>query len=488
MSKLKKGENRALKTALGILIVTWILFLAVLIGVYVLRFSGYNNFEEWKNRNQAQEVLQPGIATPGATVVPKNTETPTQSPTPKATATVTPAPTATGTPTPTPTPTPTLTPLQAAEFSGVQAVDEQVRTQAESFFGEEELCYVDYQVGVFYSVVFQKGATILPLVYNTVSNEQITGGELIKPTYFAIVKERLQTYVAEQFPEEAEDEFVSYDQTFRPEHYQKFYLTEEQLVFCFDEKTLTQNNAAFSYGVDLEEAKAFFYYDLSGNPAGHAIRELDPDAKMIALTFDDGPHPKVEDKILALLEEYDAKATFFFLGHRIYDWYPKSPGQVYAAGHEVASHTYSHDVYFYRASAKDMWQEVNKTNLLIAKSTGYAPDYIRFPGGSDGKRTGAIPMYVVNWNVDSIDYREKNKEDGGQIIFNRIKNAEKLGDGCIVLLHSIYDNSYEAVAKLLPYLKDRGYEFVTLSEMFYYKGVTPEQGVIYLDGNGKIDQ
>ena len=165
-------------------------------------------------------------------------------------------------------------------YSGKEAVDVQLREAAARFFEEgEEECYIDYTTGIFYSIVFQKGEQILPLVYDTTTGEQVQGSDLIKETYFAIVKERLQPYVAEQFPETAESAFVSYEETYQPEDYQKFYLTEEQLVFYFEENTLAEHQPAFSYGVDLTEAKAFFYRDLEGNPTGPVIRKLDPNKK-----------------------------------------------------------------------------------------------------------------------------------------------------------------------------------------------------------------
>lgn len=506
MSKSKKKGKKAMTIAIYILLITWIALLALLIGIYMLRLQGYENFTEWKNRNQSVETMQPVVvtpqpaesaeptATPVPTEAPAATEVPVQqpeaTPVPTEIAKITEMPeaTPTATPEPTPTPVPTEIPVEEPLFSSNALIEEALRQQAADFFAEEdELCYAEYEVGIYYSVVFQKGEVLLPLVYNLTTGEQVTGSDLIKETYFAIIKERLQTYVAELYPEEAEDEFISYDQTYQAEDYQKFYLTEEQLVFCFEENTLTANHSAFSYGVELSEAKAFFYTDLEGNPMGHAIRELDPEAKMIAITFDDGPYPKIENKLLELFEQYDGRATFFFLGQRINDWYPDSPGTIYAAGHEVGSHTYSHALNFARVSAEEMWSEINRTNLLIAASTGYAPDYVRFPGGTAGKRTHQIPMVVVNWNLDSVDYAEKKKEDGAEIIFNRMKNSAHLGDGSIVLLHSLYENSYEAIAMFLPYLKEQGYELVTLSELFYYKGTEPENGVVYMDGNGNTN-
>ncbi len=472
MRNPKQKGKQAMTIAIYILLITWIILLVLLIAIYMLRLQGYNSFTEWKNRNQTVEVLQPVVVTPPLQYVSDEITNPTGTPEEEIIEI---------------TVSPTMVP-QGEVYSGQEAVDVRIREEAERFFEkDEEICYIDYKVGIFYSIVFQRENVLLPLVYDLTTGAQVNGSDLIKETYFAIIKERLQSYVAEKFPETASSEFASYEETYQAEDYQKFYLTEEQLVFYFEENTLTKNQPAFSYGADLSEAKAFFYKNTEGKQTGLPIRKLNPDAPMIALTFDDGPHPKVEEKLLELLDEQEVKATFFLLGQRIEEWYPDMPEKIYKAGHEVASHTYSHTLDFARVSAKEMWSEINRTNLLIANATGYAPDYVRFPGGTDGKKTVQIPMVVVSWNMDSIDYLEKKKANGGQIIFDRLKNSKYLEDGSIVLLHSIYDNSYEGVAKLIPYLKEQGYEFVTMTELFYYKGFTPDTGISYYTGFGATE-
>lgn len=485
MGKTRKKGKKGMKIAIYILLFTWLCLLAVLAAIYWLRTQGYESFSDWRNQQQSQEVFQQNAvtATPTATPLPTSTPTPTPSPTP------------TLTPTPTPSPTPTPIP-QAIEvmgdllteetiFSGNETVDAAIREQAAVLSGEEEIRYIGYQNGVYFSAIFQKGAELFPTVYNLETGEAVTGSDLIKETYFAIVKERLQTYVAEEFPEQAEDEFTTYDQIYQAEDYQKFYITEDKLVFYFAADTLTAVHPAFTYETELSEAQAFFKYDLNGVARTPYIRELDPNAKMIAITFDDGPYPKVEKQILELFEKYNGRTTFFFLGDRAEEWFPKSAAEVYAAGHEVASHTYSHELNFASASNEEIWYEINRTNRVLAKATGYAPDYVRFPGGSYGKRSLKVPMYIINWNYDSIDYREKKKSDGADIIYNRLINSNNLKDGSILLVHSIYQNTYDAIERFVEYVTAEGYELVTLSEMFYYKGVDLQHGYVYSNGLGK---
>lgn len=482
MSKQGKKEKNTTEIAVYVLLITWIVLLLLLIGIFVLRLQGYKNFTEWRNRNQIQEVLQPsvitGIPVKTATPVPEVTRTPKITPVSEATATPTEVPEHRITES-------SMPQIQGTIYSGVEEVDAKIRIVAEELFAkEEEECYADYHNGIFYSIVFQKEEQLLPLVFDLTTAEQVVGSDLIKETYFAIIKERLQSYVAEYFPETAGSEFVTYQQIYQVEDYQSIYLTNEQLVFYFKENVLTEHQGAFSYGVSLAEAEAFFYKDMNGNQRQTVIRELDPNTKMIALTFDDGPEEKVEEKLLKLLEKEDIRVSFFFLGERI-GWYPDMPKKVYEAGHEVGSHTYSHTLDFSNLRAKELWSEVNRTNLLIAKATGYAPDYIRFPGGNSTKQTTQVPMVVVNWNVDSLDYQEKYNVNGAQIIYERVVNSSLLGDGAIILMHSIYEKTYEATAKLIPYLKEQGYVFVTLSELFYYKGLIPENGRVYYNGYGE---
>lgn len=488
MSDTRKNGRKAMTIAVYILLFTWIILLVLLIGIYMLRLQGYDNFQEWKNRNQLQEVPKPTVIIteppvevitntpmPEETLAPTITGTPTPVETLVPTITSTPTPEPTPTSTPLPTPSPTEPPVEGPVFSGYRSVDEKIKAEAENFFGEgEELCYVSYETGVYFSIVFQREEVLLPLVYNLVTGEQMTGSDLIKESYFAIVKERLQTYVAEQFPEEAEDDFVSYKQAYQTEDYQKFYLTENQLVFYFDANTLTEHHAAFSYATELSEAKAFFWFDLEGNPTGHAIRKLDPDKPMVAITYDDGPAYKnnLDIKLMELCEQYGAKITYFFLGNRIVGEFEAVTKQLYENGHEIASHTYSH-TNMGTAKPEVVWPEVNKTNLKIAKVTGHVADYVRLPGGTNGAYLVNLPQPILHWSLDTIDWRDRDAE----IVFERVK--KRVNDGDIILIHSIHQTSYEASLLFIPWLAEQGYQMVTLSELFYYKGVTPENGVEY---------
>lgn len=513
MKDAKKKGKKALNVAIYILLGTWIVLLALLAAIYWLRLQGYNSFKEWQERDQkVEQTGGPAVITAvptgmpekedGVTLTPIPTREPSATPEATVTPTVTPEPTITPEPTETPTPTVTPTPvpvmviepenavklsveeLAETAFTGMETTDENIRAQAMEFAKEVEcLTCETYVVGNYYSVVFRKNDDydgeeaeyLLPMVYDLSTGEQVTGSKLIKESYFAVVKERLQKVVADMFPEEADSSFVTYAESYQPEDYQKFYLTEEHLVFYFDEKSLTENrHKPFTYVTKLAEAKAFFYFNLDGTTNGIAIRKLDPEKPMIAFTYDDGPAYKydLDRKLMDLFEQYDGRLTFFFLGDRISGSFKKVVRESYERGHEVASHTYSH-INMGTAKPEVVWPEINKTNLKIAEVTGHVADYVRLPGGTNGKYLSNLPMPIINWDIDTIDWRDKDKD----IIFERMKQKAK--DGGIVLIHSIHLSSYEASELLIPWLAEQGYQFVTLSELFYYKGVVPENGVEY---------
>lgn len=328
---------------------------------------------------------------------------------------------------------------------------------------------------------------LFPLVYSMETGERVSGQEMFHETYFAILKERLMSEVTkyiktEEVPETGEEEptepFLSYATKYRPEDYSLYYIKEDKVVFCFPENTLTEKAAheEFTYQVNLSEALAFMKYNLSGKSTAREIRELDPNKKMIALTFDDGVHSPVEEQLLTILAEYDARVTFFTLGERTSGSRGDTLRDLYDAGHEIASHTYSHK-YLTKQTQETFWKEINQANLQIAKVVGHAPEYVRLPGGDYPDWSSDAPMPLIHWSVDSRDWKSRNADAVYKKVLSEVK------DGDIILLHSLYQSTADAVERLLPELAARGYQFVTVSELFYYKGITPECGLRYKNGD-----
>ncbi len=110
------------------------------------------------------------------------------------------------------------------------------------------------------------------------------------------------------------------------------------------------------------------------------------------------------------------------------------------------------------------------------------------PGGADKLDYMAknLPMPMINWYLDTRDwdggiiYPEKSTEEKMQAKTDDIYNTviKTVGDGQIVLMHSLYQTSADATERILETLSAKGYQFVTVSELFYYKGITLENGKV----------
>ncbi|MCR5154489.1 MAG: polysaccharide deacetylase family protein [Lachnospiraceae bacterium] len=398
--------------------------------------------------------------------------------------------------------------------------------------------YDSYANGVFVSVVYKitcetvKGAektlvtSYRPHVYNTLTKEEVAEEDFVKECYLPIIKERVAAHFIQEFETEAQNKGTTADAAieaaqaktfldgataYSAKDYTKFYVTDKELVFCFDKDALIKHDA-FQYPVDLTEAKAFLKFELSDGAAkGPYIREdLDPNGKMIAFTFDDGPHIAREKEICDFFNEHNARATFFSnCGEERKGRYG-SLTYLYNNGMEVASHTYNHCSFdsvgtsfakYVNEDYSRYWYEVNMNTLAIAQYTGYAPDYVRYPGGQfkwevDYDYLGKYACYPsINWTIDTEDWSKNNKEayspkdyahttDSAEVTETKVSKTVKTildnaEDGAIILMHSIYQNSVTAAKRAVEELQAQGYQIVTVSELFYYKGITPENGKIY---------
>ncbi|HIS00964.1 MAG TPA: polysaccharide deacetylase family protein [Candidatus Excrementavichristensenella intestinipullorum] len=212
-----------------------------------------------------------------------------------------------------------------------------------------------------------------------------------------------------------------------------------------------------------------------GQAASAQPDQPDPQGKMIALTFDDGPGVKATARILAALEEVGGRATFFMLGENAAA-HPDLARQVAQAGHLVGTHTNSHKSLI-RLTAKEMLQEVELSLDNIQKATGVRPAILRPPYGNVNdlvKQTLDLPL--VNWSVDTRDWDSRD----AQKVYDHI--LANVRDGDIVLMHDIYDSTAEAVEMVLPELVKRGYQLVTVEELFAYKGLSLKAGKVYYNG------
>ncbi|HVI39719.1 MAG TPA: polysaccharide deacetylase family protein [Anaerovoracaceae bacterium] len=201
------------------------------------------------------------------------------------------------------------------------------------------------------------------------------------------------------------------------------------------------------------------------------VRYIDPKEPMVALTFDDGPSPVYTPEILKALRENNAKATFFVLGTEA-ELNPDLLKQIAESGNETGNHTYSHlDLTKLVEPALDY--QVLTTQEIIRRETGQAPILLRPPYGSVNDAVKKFDMPIILWSIDSLDWQNKNPD----VIYNRVLNNIKNGD--IILMHDIYKTSAEAASRIIPELKRRGYQLVTVSELARARGIPLKPGNVY---------
>lgn len=196
--------------------------------------------------------------------------------------------------------------------------------------------------------------------------------------------------------------------------------------------------------------------------------------KLIALTFDDGPNGRVTKKIVEGLNERDARATFFMVGNVVIRE-PEIVKLVYDSGNEIGNHSYSH-CYLTRLNTYSLNKQIDKTDTEIEKITGEKPKLLRPPYGSYNKKVLlASNKSLILWNVDPADWKYKNSNS----IYNHIIAHAK--DGNIIILHDLFETSADGVLRAIDYLKEKGFEFVTISEMAKLKNYVLEQNTVYYD-------
>lgn len=191
--------------------------------------------------------------------------------------------------------------------------------------------------------------------------------------------------------------------------------------------------------------------------------DTEPRKKTIALTFDDGPHPKYTPEILDILDQYDVKATFFVIGTNA-EGYPDIIKREIESGHEIGNHTYTHTG-LPSMNDEKLTEELSSCEKAI-EAVGYTPYYFRPPEGKydeeDLETIARFGYSVVLWSVDT--------EDWSGVSTDHIVNAVRQGikDGGIILCHDFLTSkchTAEALRIIIPELLAEGYEFVTVSEL-----------------------
>lgn len=269
------------------------------------------------------------------------------------------------------------------------------------------------------------------------------------------------------------------------DNYSRFALTREGVIFTF-EKYQIFPGVAGSPSVTIPYSELVGTIDPASPesllkpktplyPGPREPRDIDPDKPMVALTFDDGPFSRTTTAILDTLKEHNAVATFFVLGNRVLS-NEALILRMAEEGHQIGNHSYNHRQ-LTTLSERELRDQIDMTQNVVEEVTGKSPLVVRPTYGSYNKRLrDEIGLPMILWSVDPYDWNTEDPSRVIQWVFERV------GDGDIILLHDIYVSTAQAVKTLVPELQNRGFQLVTVEELFQFKGISLVPGHVYNKG------
>jgi len=192
-------------------------------------------------------------------------------------------------------------------------------------------------------------------------------------------------------------------------------------------------------------------------------------SKRVALTFDDGPHPETTRRVLALLAEHGARATFFVVGQKV-ERYPEVVREIVAAGHELGLHGYTHDRLYSLRGTSYVQDDIARTQRAIEAACGVHTKLFRPPVGFVGH---LIAIAAERAGVDLVAWSARGLDGWSGARAERVlpRLVRNLRDGAIVMLHDASEReafvpvSLELLPDLLAHLRQRGLSAVTVTEL-----------------------
>jgi peptidoglycan/xylan/chitin deacetylase (PgdA/CDA1 family) len=186
----------------------------------------------------------------------------------------------------------------------------------------------------------------------------------------------------------------------------------------------------------------------------------------IAMTFDDGPHPQNTPRLLDILRARNIKATFFVIGRSV-DLYPSIVRRTVAEGHEVGNHSQTHRL-LSKLSDSEVRSEMSRCHDAVTRAAGVQMRVMRPPYGGLLQRQRVMihsefGYPTILWSVDPLDW----KRPGPSVVTSRILKATT--PGAIVLSHDLHAPTVTAMPATLDGLLQRGFKFVTVSQLLAMK-------------------
>lgn len=200
-----------------------------------------------------------------------------------------------------------------------------------------------------------------------------------------------------------------------------------------------------------------------GSTRSLPIYSVDVDEKKIAISFDCAWGVDFTDKLLEVMEKNDIRCTFFAVQFWV-EKYPEYVEKITAAGHEIGTHSRTHS-YMSKLSEAEIVDELTTSSQAIERLTGKKVTLFRPPYGDYNNllinTCNRMGLYPIQWDVDSLDWKNLSASEIAMRVINGVKN------GSIILCHNNALHTAEALPLIFSTLKNRGYEFVPISELIY---------------------
>ncbi|MCQ4925381.1 polysaccharide deacetylase family protein [Tissierella carlieri] len=335
--------------------------------------------------------------------------------------------------------------------------------------------------------------SIKTFVINLGKEEFISLDDIFKGEYLSMLSEIIINHFSddEEYKEYIETDLFKEKLASAKENLDKFVVQENSIILFFEKYELF----AGSFG---EQEVEISYRDLKGylkkeledlveEPSDSIVEEnrtekpkeivegetriIDSEKPMVCLTFDDGPNEKTTIPILDTLKKHNSVGTFFVLGNRV-SHNKEILERMIAEGSEVGNHTYNHKK-LTSLSTKDVKWQIKSTQDAI-DAIAISPKVMRPTYGAyDDTLKSTLDMPMILWSIDTLDWKYR---DTNRVVKSILDNVT---DGDIILMHDLYESTANAVEKVVPELIDRGFQLVTVSELYEARGKTLESGKTY---------
>jgi peptidoglycan/xylan/chitin deacetylase (PgdA/CDA1 family) len=196
---------------------------------------------------------------------------------------------------------------------------------------------------------------------------------------------------------------------------------------------------------------------------------------VVALTFDDGPHPEYTGQLLKILDYYQVPASFFWLGACV-QRSPSLARTIYEQGHGIGLHGYDHRS-FPLLSSRELQQTLWQTQVAIAEACDVPPDAIRDVRPPNGLFTPQTLKLLHEWNYRPVMWSvvpEDWTAPGIATVITRI--LRQVTNGSVIVLHDGRCGGHDVAAitaQLIPKLLEKEFRFVTIDQLWQQRSLNP---------------